>query len=384
MIYLDYHATTPVDPRVVDAMVPYFYESFGNPSSTVHRAGRIANDAVEQAREIVAILIGATPRETVFTSGATESNNLVIQGLARGNVGERKRIVTTSIEHKAVLAPVELLQKEGYEGIILPVEPDGRVNLEVAKDAITDNTLLVSVQAASNEIGTIQPIAELARIAHDRGAYFHTDAAQAVGKTPVSVNDWDVDLLSFSSHKLYGPKGVGVLYVRGGPYALPIRPLVVGGGQEHELRPGTLNVPAIVGLGEACRICSVELEEDERRTAFLRDRLEQRILGAIKNVRVNGALDARLPGNSSLTFPGIDAEALITNVPELAISTGSACTSGAPEPSHVLTAIGLDRKDAYSTIRIGIGRFTTEEEVVKAADLLIEAVERLVVLQAGL
>lgn len=358
-------------------MLPYFGEAYGNPSSALHAPGKAAAEAVEEARESVAALVGAMRGEVLFTGGATESNNLALLGIARG-VGEgRRRIVTTAVEHKAVLAPCQELGKQGFDVVVLPVDEDGAVDLAAAEEAITEDTLLVSVQAANNEIGTIQPVTQVGRLAHDEGALVHCDAAQAVGRIPVDVDDWDVDLLSISAHKLYGPKGVGALYVRGGPYALPISPLLVGGGQEKGLRAGTLNVPAIVGLGEAGRLCEQRLPEESVRIGALRDRLEEAVLDAIPDVRRNGALENRLQGNSSLTFPGVDAEALVVNASELAISTGSACTSGAPEPSHVLLATGLSRDEAHSTIRIGVGRFNTEEEMDRAAESIAGAFERL-------
>jgi cysteine desulfurase len=377
VVYLDYHATTPCDPRVVEAMLPHFGEAYGNPSSSVHAAGREAAEAVESARARVAGLIGAYEGEIVFTGGATEANNLAILGLARGAGGDRRRIVTSAIEHKAVLGPCRELEKQGFEVIVLPVDELGWVNLDAAKEAITENTLLVSVQAASNEIGTIQPVAQISQLAHERGALFHCDAAQAVGKVPVDVVDWDVDLLSISAHKLYGPKGVGALYVRGGAYALPLAPLMIGGGQERGLRAGTLNVPGIVGFGIACEVCRQLMPEESIRIAALRDHLEEGLLKAVPSMKRNGDLDNRLPGNSSLTFPGIDAESLILNTLDLAISTGSACTSGAPEPSHVLLAIGLDRNEARHTIRVGVGRFTTEEDISQATNSILRAFERL-------
>jgi cysteine desulfurase len=376
-VYLDHHATTPCDPAVVRAMLPYFGEAYGNPSSSVHEAGRAAADAVEGARERVATLIGARRGEVVFTSGATEGNNLALFGLARGSGEGRRRILTTPIEHKAVLGPCRELERQGFEVVVLPVDEEGTVNLEAAEDAIDGDTLLVSIQAANNEIGTIQPVTKVARLAHNKGALVHCDAAQAVGKIPVDVEAWDVDLLSISAHKLYGPKGVGALYIRGGHYALPISPLLFGGGQEKGLRAGTLNVPGIVGLGEACRLCEQQLPEESVRIGALRDRFEEVLLGAVPEALRNGDLSNRLSGNSSLTFPGIDAEALVVNASELAISTGSACTSGAPEPSHVLSAIGLSRKDASSTIRIGVGRFNTAEEMERAAGVIARTVERL-------
>jgi cysteine desulfurase len=268
------------------------------------------------------------------------------------------------------------LTKRGFEVVVLPVDCDGRVDLESAWKAVDDNTLLLSIQAANNEIGTIQPIADLASLAHERGALMHCDAAQAVGKVQVDVDAWDVDLLSLSAHKLYGPKGVGALYIRKVPYTLPLQPLVFGGGQEYGLRSGTLNVPGIVGLGEATALAQSGMLEESRRIESLRNLLEESLFKSIKDVRRNGAIGSRLPNNSSLTFPGIDAEALIVNANSLAISTGSACTSGAPDPSHVLLAIGLSRQDAECTIRIGLGRFTTEEEVLLAATILREAYYR--------
>ncbi len=383
MIYLDYHATTPCDPRVVQSMLPYFGDMFGNPSSSVHQAGRLATEAVERARAQVAELIGANPGELIFTSGATESNNLAIFGLARGNTTNRRRIVTTAIEHKAVLGPCHELQREGFEVIYLPVDREGCVDREAVQAAITDETLLVSIQAANNEIGTIQPVAEIARLAHERGAWIHCDAAQAVGKIPLDVGTWEVDLLSISAHKLYGPKGVGALFISGGPNALPLKPLMIGGGQERELRPGTLNVPGIDGLGQACALCMQEMADESRRIANLRDQLEARLFQAIDGLNRNGAIGRRLPGNSNLTFPHVDAEALIVNTPDLALSTGSACSSGALEPSPVLLAIGLSREAAYRTIRIGVGRFTTEQDIHHAVNVITEAFERLSEMQVS-
>ncbi len=377
IIYLDNHATTPCDRAVVRTMLPYFGEAYGNPASTLYALGQAAAEAVEEAREHVAALIGAMRGEVLFTAGATESNNLALFGLARADEEGRRRVVTTAVEHKAVLGPCQALGKQGFDVVVLPVDEKGTVDLDAAEEAIDEDTLLVSVQAANNEIGTLQPVAEMACIAHEKGALVHCDAAQAVGKVPVDVEDWDVDLLSVSAHKLYGPKGVGALYVRGGPYALPISPLLVGGGQEKGLRAGTLNVPGIVGLGEACRLSEQLLPEESARIGALRDRLEKAVLEGAPAARRNGAVENRLPGNCSLTFPGMDAEALVVNASELAISTGSACTSGAPEPSHVLLATGLSREEAYATIRIGVGRFNTEEEMDRAAESILRASERL-------
>lgn len=299
--------------------------------------------------------------------------------MARASDGTRKRIVVTSIEHKSVLALGRELEKQGFDLVILPVDREGRVSMDAAWEAINSDTLLVSIQAASNEIGTIQNIGEIAELAHSHGALMHTDAAQAVGKIPVDVGEWEVDFLSVSAHKLYGPKGVGALFVKGGPYGQPLAPLVYGGGQEWGLRSGTLNVPGIVGIGVACALAHVQMPEESVRVANLRDSLEQRLMAAIPGLVRNGAVgqDRKLPNNSSLTFPSIDAEALIANLPMLALSTGSACTSGAPEPSHVLLALGLTRDKAYSTLRIGLGRFTTNDETRNAAEAIIEAHVRL-------
>lgn len=375
-IYLDYHATTPCDPRVVEAMLPYFGTKFANPSSAMHASGRTAAEAVERGREQVANLIGAQPNEIVFTSGATESNNLALLGCAKTNSG-RRQIVTTPIEHKSVLEPCKELQKQGFEIVMLPIDKQGRVIVDAAKKIIDEKTLIVSVQAANNEIGTIQPVAEMAAFAHEQGALVHCDAAQAVGKILVDVFELDVDFLSISGHKLYGPKGVGALFLAGGAYTSPVLPLFYGGGQERNLRPGTLNVPGIVGLGTACELCYQEMEVESRRIAHLRDLFETRLLTEISIAKRNGAIADRLPGNSSLTFASIDAEALIVNTPNLALSTGSACTSGAPDPSHILLAIGLTREEAYATVRVGIGRFTTEEEINQALNSIVSAVRRL-------
>lgn len=361
-------------------MLPFFTGHFGNPSS-VHEAGREAAETVEIARSRVAQLLGARLGSVVFTAGATESNNLAILGLARAFGAKRRRIVTTSIEHKAVLGPCRELEKDGFDVVVLPVDQTGVVDLAVAAEAINQSTLLVSVQAANHEIGTIQPISELSALAHAHGAYFHCDATQAVGKIALNVNDWDVDLLSLSAHKMYGPKGIGGLYIRGGRH-FGLKPLTFGGGQESELRPGTLNVPAIVGFGEACRLCGEEMNAESARLALLRDELEGQLLLAIPGLRRNGNLENRLPHNSSLTFPGVEADALLANLPGLALSTGSACTSGAIEPSQVLAAIGLSRNEAYSTLRVGLGRPTTAEDITKAAIQVQEAIFRMETLKA--
>ncbi|MER3555215.1 MAG: IscS subfamily cysteine desulfurase [Meiothermus sp.] len=380
VIYLDNHATTPCDPRVLQAMLPYFTEFFGNPSSSLHQPGRKAAQAVEHARGQVAELIGAKPGEIVFTSGASESNNLAIFGVAEAYRGERQRIVTTPIEHKAVLEPFRQLTRGGFEAVFLPVDARGRVDLEAAQQVIDDRTLLVSVQAANNEIGTIQPVPEIAALAHRCGALVHCDAAQAVGKIPLDVGSWDVDLLSISAHKLYGPKGVGALYVAQGLKKTALQPQILGGGQESGLRSGTLNVPGIVGLGEACEIARVSMPEESRRISRLRDAFESGLRAVIPGIRVNGDLENRLPGNSSITFPDIEADALLLNMPHVALSMGSACNAGAIEPSYVLTSIGLSRDLAHSTVRIGWGRFNQEDDVATALACLSEAYSRLVAL----
>jgi cysteine desulfurase len=379
-IYLDYNATTPCDPRVVEKMQPFFSEWYGNPATGLHLQGRRAARAVDGAREQIAAFIGCRPGEIVFTGGATESNNLAILGLGRANRDSaRTRIVTSAVEHKAVLLPCQKLQEEGYEFIVLPVDAQGRISIEEAEETIDDRMLLVSVQAANNEVGTLQPVARIAEIAHAHGAIVHCDAAQAVGKIPVDLNteDWQVDLLSVSAHKLYGPKGVGALYLRNGPHAHPMVPLQYGGGQEHGLRSGTSNVPGIVGFGEACRVCQAELAQESPRIAGLRDRLEDALLAGVPGLRINAREAERLPNTSSLTFPGFDADALLLNLPEVMLGTGSACSSGALEPSHVLLAMGLSRADASSTVRASLGRFTAEEDVDRACSLLVSAWEQI-------
>lgn len=370
MIYLDNHSTTPCDPRVFETMLPYFSVSFGNPASTIHRFGREAAEAIEKARKMVASLIGAKPKEIVFTSGATESNNISIQGLVRGNKSNRKKIVTTAIEHKAILNQCNALKKIGYDIAYLPLNKYGEIDLEAAEEVIDECTFLVTVQTANNEIGTIQDISRLAYIARNVGAFIHTDAAQAIGKIDIDVKDLGVDLLSISAHKFYGPKGVGALYIKDGPYSMPIQPLVYGGEQESNLRSGTLNVPGIIGLGKACEICSMELVKDYKNVSQLRDYIEGELKKTL-NVSINGAINNRLPNNSSITIKDMDTEALIVNMPTLALSTGSACTSGALEPSHVLQAIGMSRDIANNTFRIGLGRFNTQLEVEQAADTIV-------------
>ena len=377
-IYLDYNATTSVDPWVLAAMLPYFSQVYGNPANGLHRQGRLAARAVDEARERVADLLGAQPHEIIFTAGATESNNLALDGLTRRAdscppTGPRPRIVTTAVEHKAVLEPCRRLGRQGWDVVVLPVDRNGVVDVSAAAEAIDDNTLLVSVQAANNEIGTIQPVAAIAALAHAHGALVHCDAAQAVGKVAVDVAALDVDLLAASAHKLYGPKGIGVLYVRGGPRRLPLEPVSLGGGQEAGLRPGTSNVPGMVGFGQACLLAKEVLPEEGARLAALRDRLEAFLLEYVPGLTINGRAAARLPNTSSLNFPQTDADALLLNLPDLMLGTGSACTSGAIEPSHVLQAMGVSREAAYGTVRVSLGRYTTLDEIETAAALMWEA-----------
>ena len=377
-IYLDYNATTPCDPRVVDKMLPYFNQVYGNPANHFHRQGRMASRAVEAARQQVADFITAQAWEIYFTSGATESNNLAIFGVTRLPAqGTRRRIVTSQVEHKAILLPCKKLEEAGFEVIFLPVDGAGRVSVEKAAAVINDQTLLVTIQAANNEIGTLQPVAEIANIAHQHGALVHSDAAQMAGKLPIHLDLLEVDLLSLSAHKLYGPKGVGALYLRGGMRRIPLEPLLIGGGQESGLRSGTTNTPAIVGFGEACHIAQETLNEESQRIVALRDQLEQNLKQAVPTLRINGEGAARLPNTSSLTFPGIDADALLLNLPEVMMGTGSACNAGAIEPSHVLQALGLSRNDAAATIRASLGRYSTPKEIETAGAQMVEAWKKL-------
>lgn len=376
-IYLDYNATTPCDPRVVERMLPFFTEIYGNPANGLHRQGRLAAQAVDQAREQVANFIGVHSEEIYFTSGATESNNLAIFGLARAQAKNgRKRIVTCAVEHKSVLGPCKKLEEAGFDLVVLPVDGDGQVLLEAAREAITEDTLLVSIQLANNEVGTIQPIRELSEIAHSVEAIIHCDAAQAIGKIPVDLPKMGIDMCSFSAHKLYGPKGVGGLYVSRAIRFYNLEPIIYGGGQENGIRPGTMNVPAIVGIGEACGLADSVLADELTRLQLYREKLENDFSATIPNIIINGKNQNRLPNTSSITFPGIDADALILNLKSVMVGTGSACSSGAIEPSHVLQAIGLARELAYSTIRVSIGRFTQEQELPLIVEEFVNAWKR--------
>ena len=374
-IYLDNQATTPCDPRVLAAMLPWFTERFGNPHSVEHVMGREAEAAVETARAQVAAIIGAEAREIIFTSGATEANNIAIKGAARfaARMGdERKRIVTVATEHKCVLESVRDLAEEGFEPVFLPVRHDGLLDADALREALGVPTLLVSIMAVNNETGVVQDLFALAPIVKEAGSLLHTDAAQAVGKIPLDVAALGVDLLSISGHKIYGPKGIGALYVRRRP-RVRLASLFSGGGQERGLRSGTLATPLIVGLAEACRLAAAEMTEDAARIGDLRDRLLGRLMRGIPGLVVNASRQQRVAGNLNLTFPAGDAQALMRAAPDLCVSTGSACSSAEVEPSYVLHALGLDEAAAGRTLRIGVGRFTSAADVDAAAAMLIEA-----------
>jgi cysteine desulfurase len=380
MIYLDHHATTPVDARVLEAMLPYFTEKFGNAASKHHRFGWDASDAVERARKQVAALIGAGSKDVIFTSGATEANNLAIKGAAMARRGpstslgasERDHLVTVTTEHKAVLDPMARLADDGWRVTIVPVNASGLIDLTVLESVITERTALVSVMAANNEIGVVQPIKAAAAIAHAKGAWFHTDAVQAAGRVPFDVEALDVDFASLSAHKVYGPKGVGALYVR--RKRVTIDAQIDGGGHERGLRSGTLNVPGIVGFGRAAEIARAEMASEAKRVAELRDRLLNGLRG-IDGMAVNGSMTDRLPGNLNVSFNGVDGEALLVSLDDVAVSSGAACTQA--EPSHVLMALGLTKDRALASLRFGIGRSTTAAEVDHAAAKVADVVLRL-------
>jgi cysteine desulfurase len=376
-IYLDSHATTKVDPRVLDAMLPYFTEYFGNAASRNHEFGWAAEQGVEKARKQVADLIGASPREVIFTSGATESDNLAIKGVAEMYAEKGNHIITAATEHKAVLDTCKKLEKNGYRVTYLPVQGDGLVDLEMLKEAITDKTILVSIMYANNEIGVIQPVAEIGKICRERGVLFHTDGVQAVGKVPIDVNKDNIDIMSITAHKLYGPKGVGALYVRRKNPRVQLTAQMDGGGHERGMRSGTLNVPGIVGLGEACAICQKEMPEESRRLMYLRDRLRTRLEEGLDEIYLNGSWEHRLPHSLNLSFAYVEGESLLMGINDVAVSSGSACTSATLEPSYVLKALGLGDDIAHSSIRFGIGRFNTEEEIDYVADKLIHVVRKL-------
>jgi len=376
-IYLDHHATTPLDPRVLAAMMPYLTGKFGNAASRSHAFGWEAERAVEEARRQVSGLIGASPQEIVFTSGATESDNLAIKGVAEAHAGKGDHLVASAIEHKAVLDCLRRLAQHGWRVTWLPVGLDGLLDPSAVAAAITARTVLVSVMYANNEVGTIQPVAEIGRICREHGVLFHCDAAQAVGKVPVNVEAESIDLLSISAHKMYGPKGVGALYVRRrNPRVAPAAQMD-GGGHERGMRPGTLNVPGIVGLGEACAICAREMSQEAARLAGLRDLLRAKLEAGLDRVQLNGSIRQRLPNNLNMSFAGVESEALMMGMPDVAVSSGSACTSATMEPSYVLKAMGLDDETAHSSLRFGLGRSTTLEEIDCAAARIIEVVRKL-------
>ncbi len=379
-IYLDYQATTPVDPRVLDAMLPYFTEKFGNPHSNSHVFGIEAETAVETARGQIASIIGADAREVIFTSGATEANNLAIKGAAdferEHRQGRRDHIVTFTTEHKCVIETCRRLERDGYDVSILPVESNGLIDLDALRDTLTERTLLVSAMGVNNEIGVIHPLAEIGALCRQRGVLLHTDCAQAVGKIALDVEAMNIDLMSLTAHKLYGPKGIGVLYVRRRP-RVRLLPLFDGGGQERGMRSGTLPPPLCVGFGEACAIAEREMAAESARLAKLRERLYTAIVERVPDVFVNGDLGQRLPGNLNLSFAGVDGESLLAAFKDLAVSSGSACTSASVEPSYVLRAIGLDDELADASIRFGLGRFTTDAEIDYAIATVVEQVGRL-------
>lgn len=376
-IYMDNHATTPVDPRVLEAMLPYFTDTFGNAASRNHSFGWAAEEGVDRAREQVAALINADPKEIVFTSGATESDNLAIKGVAEMYKEKGDHIITSVIEHKAVLDTCKRLEKEGYRVTYLPVDDMGLVRIEDLQEAIDDKTILISIMYANNEIGTVQPLAEIGRIAHERGVLFHTDAVQGVGKIPTDVQAMNIDLLSLTAHKIYGPKGCGALYVRRKGPRVRLVAQLDGGGHERGMRSGTLNVPGIVGLGKACELCRQEMEEEAKRLSHLRDRLVHGITSQVPDVYLNGHPTKRLPGNANLSFAYVEGESLLMGLKEVALSSGSACTSASLEPSYVLKSLGVGDELAHSSIRYGLGRFNTEEEVDYVIGHTVETVNRL-------
>ncbi len=376
-IYLDNHATTRMDPRVLEEMLPYFTEKFGNAASRNHEFGWHAEQAVEQARERIAKLIGATSKEIIFTSGATESNNLAIKGVAEMYREKGNHIITQATEHKAVLDTCKRLEKNGYRVTYLPVQKDGRINMEDLKNAMDDKTILVSIMTANNEIGSLQPIEEIGKLCHERGVLFHTDAVQAIGKVPFNVIKQNVDLASITAHKLYGPKGVGALYVRRKNPRVQLVAQIDGGGHERGMRSGTLNVPGIVGLGKACELAMNEMESETRHLLALRDRLQKQVFDELDEVYINGSMEHRLPGNMNISFAYVEGESLLMGINDIAVSSGSACTSATLEPSYVLKALGAGDDLAHSSIRFGIGRFNNAAEIDYVARKVIDTVKRL-------
>src|SRR3954470_1722876 len=376
-IYMDNHATTPMDPRVLEEMLPYFVERFGNAASRNHEFGWAGEEGVETARERIAKLVGATTKEIIFTSGATESDNLAIKGAAEMYREKGNHIITAVTEHKAVLDTCKRLEKYGFRVTYLPVQKDGLVDLGDLKRAMDDKTILVTIMSANNEIGVVQPLAEIGKLCHERGVIFHTDAVQAIGKIPIDVNKMNIDLMSISAHKMYGPKGVGALYVRRKNPRVQISAIIDGGGHERGMRSGTLNVPGIVGLGKACAIASEEMAKEACTLAGLRNRLRDRIMGRLDETYINGSMEHRLPGNLNISFAYVEGESLLMGINDIAVSSGSACTSATLEPSYVLKALGAGDDLAHSSIRFGLGRFNTEEEVDYVVDKLTQVVTKL-------
>ena len=376
-IYMDNHATTRTDPRVLEAMLPYFGEIYGNAASRNHEFGWVAEEAVEKGREQVAKLIGATAKEMVLTSGATESNNLAIKGVAEMYREKGNHIITEVTEHKCVLDTCKRLEKHGFRVTYLPVQTNGLIDLDQLKDAMCDETILVSIMTANNEIGILQPIREIGKLCRERGVLFHTDAVQAVGKIPVNVDADNIDMLSISAHKMYGPKGVGALYVRRRNPRVQLTAQMDGGGHERGMRSGTLNVPGIVGLGEAAAISQREMPEETVRLRYLRDKLKDKIEAGLDEVFVNGSWEHRLPHSLNMSFLYVEGESLLMGINDIAVSSGSACTSATLEPSYVLKALGLGDDLAHSSIRFGIGRFNTEEQIDYVADRIISVVKKL-------
>ncbi|KAK6237831.1 hypothetical protein QUC31_003300 [Theobroma cacao] len=375
-LYLDMQATSPVDPRVLDSMLPFYLSRYGNPHSRTHLYGWESETAVETARAQVAELIGASPREIVFTSGATESNNISVKGVMHFYKDKKRHVITTQTEHKCVLDSCRHLQQEGFEVTYLPVGSDGLIDLDKLRKEIRPDTGLVSVMAVNNEIGVIQPVEEIGRICKEFNVPFHTDAAQALGKIKIDVNKWNVSLMSLSGHKIYGPKGVGALYIRRRP-RIRVEPQMNGGGQERGIRSGTVPTPLVVGMGAACELAMKEMEYDERRIKGLQERLLNGIGEKIDGVVVNGSLERRYVGNLNLSFAYVEGESLLMGLKDVAVSSGSACTSASLEPSYVLRALGVDEDMAHTSIRFGIGRFTTEEEIDRAVELTVKQVEKL-------
>ncbi|MEM8605250.1 MAG: IscS subfamily cysteine desulfurase [Cyanobacteria bacterium P01_H01_bin.121] len=376
-IYLDYHSTTPLDPQVLEAMLPFFTEHFGNPASTTHAYGWEAEVAVKQARETIATAINAEPETIIFTSGATEANNLAIKGVAEAYFSKGRHIITVQTEHNAVLDPCRYLETLGFEITVLPVQPDGLLDLNLLDKAMRDDTVLVSIMAANNEIGVLQPLAEIGQLCRDRQVLFHTDAAQAIGKIPLDVDAQKIDLLSITAHKICGPKGIGALYIRRRNPRVNVAPQLHGGGHERGFRSGTLYTPQIVGLAKAIELGLAEMKTESQRLQELRDRLWQS-LQALGGIDLNGHPTQRLPGNLNFSVGGVDGQALILALqPMLAISSGSACTSAKIEPSHVLAALGRSAPLAYASVRIGLGRFTTDADVEIATSQIIKTVQAL-------